>query len=60
VVGNVASAAVACESIENTTETSRTVEMLLLVKDEGAWRIAAQAWDRESDLNPVTSEIWGV
>lgn len=46
VVGNIANAAVLCGMIENATAISQTVEMLLLVKDDGAWRIAAQAWDR--------------
>ena len=58
VFGNVAVAVVACENIENATETNRNVEMMLLVKDRGVWRMAAQAWDKESDSNPVTSELW--
>ncbi len=40
VFGNVAVAAAACEMTENGAEVSRSVEMLLLVKDQGAWRIA--------------------
>jgi hypothetical protein len=58
VFGNVAVAVVVCENIENAAETNRTVEMMLLVKDEGVWRIAAQAWDQESASNPVTAQIW--
>lgn len=53
VFGNVAVAVAACEMIENGTEVNRGVEMLLLVKDEGVWRIASQAWDKESPSNPV-------
>ncbi|HEX4891941.1 MAG TPA: hypothetical protein VFV47_01540, partial [Hyphomicrobiaceae bacterium] len=48
VFGNVAVAAVACENTENCSEVNRNVEMMLVVKDGGRWRIAAQAWDRET------------
>lgn len=48
VFGNVAVALAVCELTENHTETSRNVEAMLLVKTDGAWRIAAQAWDTES------------
>ena len=43
VFGNVAVALAACEMVENGSEVKRGVEMMLLVKDEGAWRIVAQA-----------------
>ncbi|AYG69642.1 MULTISPECIES: hypothetical protein [unclassified Rhizobium] len=55
--GNVAVDVVVCENIENAAETNRTVEMMLLVKDKGVWRIAAQAWDKESASDPVTGQI---
>ncbi|ASY72589.1 nuclear transport factor 2 family protein [Sinorhizobium fredii] len=58
VFGNVAVAVIACENVENATETNRNVEMMLLVKDDGSWRVAAQAWDRQDAANPVTSELW--
>ncbi|MEY9534974.1 hypothetical protein ABIA19_004827 [Sinorhizobium fredii] len=58
VFGNVAVAMIACENVENATETNRNVEMMLLVKDDGSWRVAAQAWDRQDAANPVTSELW--
>ena len=48
VFGNVAVALAVCELLENGTETTRNVEALLLIKDGGEWRIAAQAWDTES------------
>lgn len=54
VYGNVAVAVVACSNVENATETSRNVEMMLLVKDQGRWRIAAQAWDKDNPADPVT------
>jgi hypothetical protein len=53
VFGTIAMAAVAGEMTENGTETSRSVEMLLLVKSEGRWKIVAQAWDKASDANPL-------
>ena len=56
VFGNVAVAVAAAEMVENEAETSRNVEMMLLVKCESAWHIVAQAWDRASDANPVPDE----
>jgi ketosteroid isomerase-like protein len=47
VFGNVAVAMAGCEITENGGHVTRGVEMLLLVKTDGAWRIAAQAWDTE-------------
>jgi hypothetical protein len=49
VFGNVAVAAAGCEMTENGTIVNRGVEMFLLVKDEGAWKIVAQAWDTEKN-----------
>jgi surfactin synthase thioesterase subunit len=57
IFGNVAVALAACEITENDTEASRGVEALLLVKDEGAWRIVSQAWDTESDAEPVPEHL---
>ena len=53
VFGNVAVAMGACENVENGTHVVRGVEAFLLVKDDGVWRIAAQAWDIESESNQV-------
>ena len=48
VFGNVAVAlVVAGETLENGSETNRDVSGYLLVKEEGRWWIAAQAWDNE-------------
>ncbi|HEX3339550.1 MAG TPA: hypothetical protein VHT68_10285 [Pseudolabrys sp.] len=58
VFGNVAIAAVLCAMTENENKHSQTVEMLLLVKDVGTWRIAAQAWDRVNDENPVQQGLF--
>jgi ketosteroid isomerase-like protein len=46
VFGNVAVAIAAAEMTENGAHVNRNVEMLLLVKSDGAWRIVCQAWDR--------------
>jgi hypothetical protein len=58
VYGSVAVAVVACENTENASARNRNVEMMLLVKEAGRWRIAAQAWDKEAAGNPVTPAIW--
>jgi hypothetical protein len=59
VFGNVAVAIAGCEITENGTEASRSVEMLLLVKDGGRWRIVSQAWDRESPSSPMPHSLLG-
>ena len=53
VFGNVAVAAAVNAITENAAETTHVVEMLLLVKDQGTWRIAAQAWDAEGPAKPI-------
>jgi ketosteroid isomerase-like protein len=55
VFGNVAVALAACEITENDADVSRGVEALLLVKDEGRWRIVAQAWTRRMKTNRFPS-----
>ena len=57
IFGNIALASVAGQVTENDSETSCSVEMLLLVKSEGRWQIAAQAWDKASDANPLPDEL---
>ncbi|MFY9625332.1 MAG: hypothetical protein WAL40_00860 [Rhodoplanes sp.] len=57
VFGNIAVAVVACENTENETEINRNVEMMLLVKDEGLWKIVAQAWDKEGESTPIPTEL---
>lgn len=59
VFGNVAVAAAGCEIVENGTEVTRGVEMLLLVKDAGQWKIVAQAWDTESDEFMIPPDLAG-
>jgi hypothetical protein len=31
--------------------------MMLLVKSEGHWKIAAQAWDKETNTVPIPDEL---
>jgi hypothetical protein len=57
VFGNVAVAVAACEMTENGERKNRGVEMLLLVKNEGAWRIVSQAWDGEGPAQPIPSSL---
>ncbi|UDL88709.1 hypothetical protein LGH82_26885 [Mesorhizobium sp. PAMC28654] len=57
VFGNIAIAAAGAEMIENGAGTSRSVEMMLLVKSEGSWKIAAQAWDKASESNPLPDTL---
>lgn len=59
VFGNVAVAAAAGENTENEGEVSRSVEMLLLVKSGGRWKIAGQAWDKETSSTPIPDELLG-
>jgi hypothetical protein len=57
VFGNVAVALAACEMTENGDARSRSVEMLLLIKSEGNWRIVAQAWDSETPSKPIPAGL---
>jgi ketosteroid isomerase-like protein len=57
VFGNVAVALAGCEITENEADVSRGVEALLLIKDEGAWRIVSQAWDTEGEAKPIPEHL---
>ena len=57
--GNIAVATAAAEMLENGGEGSRSVEMMLLVREGGAWKIAAQAWDRAGEANPLPADLVG-
>ena len=37
---------------------SRNVEAMLLVKSEGAWRSAGQAWDTETEDKQIPSHMF--
>lgn len=57
VFGNIAVAAAGCRTTENGADTAENVEMLLLVKSDGRWRIAAQAWDRAGPARPLPASL---
>ncbi len=57
VFGNVAVALAASEHVENEAETSRVVEAILLIKEDGRWRIAAQAWDNAGPGRPLPGDL---
>jgi hypothetical protein len=59
IFGNVAVTLAGCEITENDAEVSRGVEALLLIKDEGAWRIVSQAWDTENGAKPLPEHLSG-
>lgn len=53
VFGNVAVAFAACEMLENGATVTRDVSAIVLVRDGGAWRIVAQAWDVETESRRI-------
>jgi hypothetical protein len=59
VFGNVAAALAVCEMTENGADVQRGVEMLLLIKNAGAWQIVSQAWDTESLSQPIPTRLLG-
>ncbi|MFN4140201.1 nuclear transport factor 2 family protein [Aestuariivirga sp.] len=59
VFGNVAVAVAGSEVVENEATVSRGVEMALLVREAGSWKIAAQAWDNESRANRLPAYLEG-
>lgn len=56
VFGNVAVALAICGMSEDGGEPKRGVEAILLVKEQGEWHIAAQAWDMEGPGKAVPGE----
>ena len=57
VYGNVAVAMAVCELTENKEKISYNIEAFLLVKEDGQWRIASQAWDTAKDAT-AAQELW--
>lgn len=55
--GNVAVVLASSEMLENGTETNHDISGYLLVKSEGAWRIAAHAWDKVTPENPLPDDL---
>jgi hypothetical protein len=43
--------------VENDAGVTRGVEMLLLIKDEGAWRTVSQAWDVETPSRRIPADL---
>ena len=57
VFGNIAVVLAASEMLENGTEMNHDVSGYLVLKDEGKWRIAAHAWDKANQQNPVPEHL---
>lgn len=57
VFGNVAVAFAACRMLENESVVNREVNATVLVRDNGIWRIAAQAWDLETDQQKFPDDL---
>lgn len=57
VFGNIAVAFAACEMLENESTITRDVSAIVLVRDSGTWRIAAQAWDIETESNRIPADL---
>jgi hypothetical protein len=56
--GKVAVALAVCEQREQDAPPERAVEALLLLKEDGIWRIAAQDWDKEGDGAPLPEALF--
>jgi hypothetical protein len=57
VFGNVAIVVAGCQIIENGKDVNRGVEMMLLIKEDGTWRIAAQGWDTGNELSKLPADL---
>jgi hypothetical protein len=57
VFGNVAVAFGTCEMLENNSKVTRDVSPFLFVKRDRQWRIAAQAWDLETDTLQIPAHF---
>ncbi len=55
--GNVAVVMASSEMLENKEEVNHDVSGYLLAKSEGRWRIAAHAWDKASEDNPIPEQL---
>ncbi len=53
IFGNVAMAMGVCENKENDEKATRSVEAMLLIKEDDAWKIVSQSWDSESEEKPI-------
>lgn len=57
VFGNVAVAFAACEMLEGDSTVNREMNATILVRENGVWRIAAQAWDVENEANKIPDDL---
>lgn len=57
IFGNVAVAFFACEMLENGSTVTRDVSAAVLVRDNNGWRIAAQAWDTETETRKIPGDL---
>ena len=57
VFGDIAVAIAGCEMTENNTTMNRGVEMMMLIKNQGEWKIASQAWDVENRDRKLPDEL---
>ena len=57
VFGNVAVAFAACEMLENESTVNREINATVLVRENGVWRIAAQAWDVETGTHKIPDDL---
>lgn len=55
--GNVAVVLAGSEMLENGAEVNHDVSAYLLVKTEGAWKIAAHAWDNTTSEHKIPEEL---
>ncbi len=59
VFGNIAVATAAFKARINKSGEGQGVNMYLLVKDEGTWKVASVAWDNASDTQPIPADLRG-
>jgi hypothetical protein len=57
VFGNVAVAFAACELLENESTVNREINATVLVRENGVWRIVAQAWDVEVAAHKIPDNL---
>jgi hypothetical protein len=55
--GNLAVVLAVSELLENAADISHDVSGFLLVKSGGRWMIAAHAWDRRGDDDPIPEDL---
>jgi hypothetical protein len=46
-----------CELLENESTINREINATILVRENGVWRIAAQAWDLETGASKIPARL---